>query len=111
MLSILNIAETLSLVLIIAVFLVFLGPFLKSRARRGLQLDLFIFALILFTAEVPHILITVGILALTKPLEITGLGLHTLSMGVLCVAITYRIYGRVKHPGGNEGGQLRENTD
>ncbi len=104
MLPISEFAETLSLVLVMATFVVFLGIVLRVRAHRGLQLDLFIFSLILFSSEVPHILNTLGILPMSEQFRVAGLGLHTLSMGVLCFAITYRFFQRIKHIGGTKDG-------
>lgn len=104
MLSISDYAETLTLVLVFMVFLVFLGLFLRSKSTHGFQFSLFIFALILFAAEVPHILITLGILPMSDQFETAGLALHTLSMGVLSAAISYRFYRRIRDMGGKEVG-------
>lgn len=88
----LNFAEVLSLIFIVASFLILAYLALKVRSRRSFQFEMFLFALILGSAEVPAVLYQMSGLDLGV-LVTYGLEVHSVSMVFLAAFVAYRIYG------------------
>ncbi|QQG48850.1 MAG: hypothetical protein HY247_00570 [archaeon] len=84
--------EYISLVLVIFAFLTFAILAMKSRSLRSLQGQMFVVVLIIFAAELPRILWTIGIVDLSW-LADYGLEVHSVSMVLLTGFLAYRIYG------------------
>jgi hypothetical protein len=83
-------SEYVSLVLIIASFLLMVYMAYRVRTLRSLQFDMLVFVTILLAGEVPHILGTLGLLDVNSFLTV-GLLLHTVSMIVLAVFVALRV--------------------
>ena len=87
--------ETLSLVLVVLVMVTFLALALRARSLRSLQGQMFVVVLIVFAAEVPHILWETGAIDLGW-IGDYGLEVHSVSMVLLAVFLAYRIWGFLK---------------
>ena len=88
-------AEFLSLVFVIGAFLILAYLALRVRTRRSFQFEMFLFALVLGAAEVPHIALDMSGLDL-GPLVTYGLEVHSVSMVILASFVAYRVYGFFK---------------
>ena len=84
--------ESTSLLLISGVLVIFAVASVKVRTLRSFQTEMLVFALVLFAAEVPRILGTLGFIDVT-PYEDLGLEVHSASMVVLALFVAYRVYG------------------
>ena len=87
--------EMVSLVLVTMAFLLFLFLAARSRTRGSLQVQMFVVILVLFVAELPKILWTLGI-ADFSGIEEVGLEIHSLSMVLLSGFLAWKIYGFLK---------------
>ena len=87
--------EGLTLVLVVLALLLFVLIASKARSYRSLQFQMLPFAIVLFVAELPRILGTLGLVDLTN-IEDIGLELHSISMVFLSAFLAYRIYGFFK---------------
>jgi hypothetical protein len=81
-----------SLVLITTSFIVLALAARRIRVLRSFQVEMFIFGIVLFAAESPHILSTLGIIDVSS-FEVDGLALHSVSMVILAGLVAYRIRG------------------
>lgn len=84
--------ELLSLAFIAATLLALLVAAARTRTVKSFQFQMFLFAAVLFTAEVPRILGTLGVIDVSS-FEGVGLEIHSLSMVVLVCFAAFRIYG------------------
>ena len=84
-----------SLVLISASFIVLALAANRIRVLRSFQVEMFIFGVILFAAESPHILSTMGLINVSS-FEVDGLALHSVSMVILAGLVAYRIRGFIE---------------
>ena len=84
-----------SLVLITASFIVLALAANRIRVLRSFQVEMFIFGVILFAAESPHILSTMGLINVSS-FEVDGLALHSVSMVILAGLVAYRIRGFIE---------------
>jgi hypothetical protein len=82
-------AETLSLVLIVASFLIVAYLAYRAKTIRSFQFEIFVVLLVLTLGEVPRILNSLGIVNVSG-IETTGLIIHTTSMVFLTVFIALR---------------------
>ncbi len=87
----LTFTEISSLILILLAFALFFRLAVRSKSVRTLQFDLFLFALVLVVSEVPHVLISLGLINM-ELYATPGLVIHTFAMGLVSVAITHRVY-------------------
>ncbi|MBI3841223.1 MAG: hypothetical protein HY297_04630 [Thaumarchaeota archaeon] len=87
-----QLGEMTSLVLVVVVFILYLALAAKTRSVRSLQFQIFIVVLVLFAAELPRIIWTLGIVDLGD-ISSFGLELHSVSMVFLSAFLAYRIYG------------------
>jgi hypothetical protein len=81
-----------SLLLITTSFIVLALAARRIRVLRSFQVEAFIFGIILFAAESPHILSTLGLIDVSS-FEVTGLALHSVPMVILAGLVAYRIQG------------------
>ena len=84
-------AETLSLILIVLSLLVVAFLSYRVKTVKSFQFEMFIFVLVLFLAEVPRILGSIGFV-LTASMEGLGLLLHTAAMIFLAGFILIRVF-------------------
>ena len=106
-------AESLSLLLIIASFLVVTYLTYRTRNRKSFQFQMFLFAVVLVVAEVPRTLYSLGVLDLDW-LSTVGLGIHSVSMVILTAFVALRINGffrRGQVLGGNFEGIVQGAVD
>jgi predicted membrane channel-forming protein YqfA (hemolysin III family) len=82
-------ADTLSLILIVATFLVITYLALRAKTIRSFQFEMFVVLLVLVLAEIPKILNSLAIINISS-IETTGLIIHTVSMVFLSVFILLR---------------------
>ncbi len=82
-------AELLSLVLIIASFLVMVFLAYRAKTFKSFQFQMFLVFLVLVIAEIPKILNDIGILNVSA-IEDLGLTIHTFSMILLSLFIAFR---------------------
>jgi hypothetical protein len=82
-------ADTLSLVLIVATFLIITYLALRARTIRSFQFEMFVVLLVLVLAEIPKILDSLAIINISS-IETTGLIIHTVSMVFLSLFILIR---------------------
>ena len=87
--------ETASLILITVAFLFFLFLAVRSRSYKSLQFQIFVVTVVLFVAEVPKMLWTLGLADFTD-IDVLGLEIHTLSMFLLVGFLAWKIYGFLK---------------
>ncbi|MDV3293949.1 MAG: hypothetical protein LYZ70_06730 [Nitrososphaerales archaeon] len=85
-------AEMLSLLFILASLVIVAYLTTKVKTRRSFQFEMFLFTLVLASAEIPRILYSFSRLDL-GPLVTYGLAIHTVSMVVLAAFVAYRTYG------------------
>jgi hypothetical protein len=93
-----NLTQTgdfVSLVLITASFIVVALAANRIRVLRSFQFEMFIFGIVLFAAESPHILSTLGLINISS-FEVDGLALHSVSMVILAGLVAYRIRGFIE---------------
>jgi hypothetical protein len=93
-----SLAETgdfVSLVLITTSFIVLALAANRIRVLRSFQVEMFIFGIVLFAAESPHILSTMGLINVTS-FEVDGLALHSVSMVILAGLVAYGIRGFIE---------------
>jgi hypothetical protein len=81
-----------SLLLITVSFIVLALAASRIRVLRSFQVEMFIFAIVLFAAEGPHVLSTLGLINVSS-FEVDGLALHSVSMVILAGLVAYRIRG------------------
>jgi hypothetical protein len=82
-------ADTLSLVLIVATFLIITYLALRAKTIRSFQFEMFVVLLVLVLAEIPKILDSLAIINISS-IETTGLIIHTVSMVFLSLFILIR---------------------
>jgi hypothetical protein len=87
--------DFVSLVLIITSFIVLALAANRIRVLRSFQVEMFIFGIVLFAAESPHILSTMGLINVSS-FEVDGLALHSVSMVILAGLVAYRIRGFIE---------------
>lgn len=75
--------------------MVLLAASVKGKSLRSFQFQMVLFAAVLFLAEVPRILGTLGVIGVSA-FEEVGLEIHSASMVVLVGFAFYRIYGFLK---------------
>ncbi len=83
------IGEFLSLVLIIASFLVMVFLAYRAKTFRSFQFQMFVVLLVLVIAEIPKILSDIGLLNVFG-IQDAGLIIHTFSMILLSLFIAFR---------------------
>jgi hypothetical protein len=81
-----------SLLLIILSFIVLALGARRIKVLRSFQVEMFIFGIVLFAAEGPHILSVLGLINVSS-FEVDGLALHSVSMVILAGLVAYRIRG------------------
>lgn len=86
-----QIAETLSLILVLISFAILTRLAIRTKTLRSLQTQFFIFSLILVISEIPRILETLELIDIT-PYQLPGLTAHTISMIALGSFVIYRAY-------------------
>ena len=91
--------EYVSLFLIVIGMVVLGAAAARVKVLRSLQVEMFIFALILASSEIPHILETLGAFG-NSPLETIGLEVHSVSMVVLVLFVTLRVYSFLRRTQG-----------
>ncbi len=84
-----------SLILIAVALVIFSTAASKSRTMKSLQFQMLLFVLILFAAEIPRILGSLGVVDVAS-VEDLGLAVHSVSMVVLVGFMAYRVYGFMK---------------
>ncbi len=82
-------AELLSLVLIIASFLVMIFLAYRAKTFKSFQFQMFVVLLVLVIAEIPKILSDIGFMNVSG-IEDFGLTLHTVSMVLISLFIALR---------------------
>src|SRR2546428_3373537 len=87
--DILDVFETLNLVLILVAFAIFTRLAFKGKSLGNFRFQLSIFLLIWVISEIPHIAETLGLIV-TTGYEDIGLYLHALSMGVFALFVGWR---------------------
>lgn len=83
--------EAMSLLLIVASFLMITYLAVRIRTRRSFQFEIFIFSLVLVFSEVPRILDTLRLLDVSSIADL-GLGIHTVAMIILTLYVALRTY-------------------
>ena len=86
--------EIVSLILVLASFLIITYLASKTRSRRSFQFEMFLFTVVLVGAEVPRIAYSLGVVDL-DPLSTIGLGIHSVSMVILLTFLVFRVRGFV----------------
>jgi hypothetical protein len=81
--------DALSLVLIVASFLVVTYLAYRAKTIRSFQFEIFVVLLVLVLAEIPKLLGDLGVIDISG-IETTGLLIHTVSMVFLSVFILVR---------------------
>ncbi|MDA4112532.1 MAG: hypothetical protein OK474_00600 [Thaumarchaeota archaeon] len=84
-----------SLLLITASFIVLALAARRIRVLRSFQVEMFVFAVVLFAAESPHIFSTLGLINVSS-FEAAGLALHSVSMVILAGFVAFRVLGFLK---------------
>jgi hypothetical protein len=84
--------DLLSLIFVVSSLLVLLYLVLGVRTIRSFQFEMFVFALVVGSAEVPRIALDISGLNFGV-LNTYGLEVHTASMVILAGFVAYRIYG------------------
>jgi hypothetical protein len=87
-----QVGDFVSLLLITASFIVLALAARRIRVLRSFQVEMFIFGIVLFAAESPHILSSMGLIDVSS-FEVDGLALHSVSMVILAGLVAYRIRG------------------
>ena len=82
--------EFLSLALILASLLIVAFLAYRSKTTKSFQFQMFVVLLVIAAAEVPHMLMSVGLLDLSY-IEDFGLFVHTASMIFLVGFISFRV--------------------
>jgi len=82
-------AELVSLIFIVASFLIVASLAYKSKTIRSLQFEMFVVLLVLLVAEVPKIVSSLGLISFSG-IEDIGLFVHTVSMVFLSGFIALR---------------------
>jgi hypothetical protein len=88
-LDIIEVFETLSLVMILAAFAIFARLAIKGKSLGTFRFQLSIFLLIWVLSEVPHIGETLGLVSTARYSDV-GLYLHALPMGVFALFVGWR---------------------
>ena len=88
-------ADTLSLLLIIATFLIVAFLAARTKTIRSFQFEIFVVLLVLVLAEIPKLLGDLGIVDISG-VETVGLAIHTVSMIFLSVFIFMRAFRYLK---------------
>jgi E3 ubiquitin-protein ligase DOA10 len=83
--------EALSLILILASFVVIAYLAFRVRTVHSFQFEMFLFMLVLAVAEIPRILETLGVFA-DGPYDLLGLEVHSVSMVILVAFVAIRVY-------------------
>lgn len=86
--------EIVSLVLVIASFLIITYLATRTKRWKSFQVEMFLFTVVLIAAEVPRIIYSLGIVNL-DPLSTIGLGIHSVSMVILLTFLVFRVRGFV----------------
>jgi hypothetical protein len=84
--------EFVSLLLITTSFILLALAARRVRVLRSFQVEMFIFGIILFASESPHILSTLGLIDISS-FEVAGLALRSVSVVFLSGLVAYRIRG------------------
>ena len=88
-------AEILSLAYILASFIILAYLALRAKSTRSFQFEMFLFVMVLASAELPAVLYHLS--GLDLGIIVTyGLEVHSLSMFILAGFVAYRIYGFFK---------------
>ncbi|GEM_PF-6481869 len=92
-----NLGDWLSLARIFGTLMVLAVAASRTKTFGSLQTEMLAFVIILFTAEIPEILNTLGYASIA-PIQDFGSELHAVSMVVLTGFVGYRVYGfSVRH--------------
>jgi hypothetical protein len=86
-----DLAETVSLVLILLSFVSLLLMASRAKSLRSFQFQMFFWVLVLALAEVPHILDSLQLINLAS-IEDIGLTIHTVAMILFASFIFYRTF-------------------
>jgi hypothetical protein len=95
--SIVTLGETISLISVSLAFVILTWLALKIRTVRSFEFQVFIFSFVLFVAEVPRILQSLGLIELNS-VQTVGLIVHASSMILLSAFLAQRIYSFMKAP-------------
>jgi len=87
--DVIAIFETFNLVMILVAFAIFARLAFKGKGLGNFRFQLSIFLLIWVLSEIPHIAVSLGLVA-TAGYEDFGLYLHALSMGVFALFVGWR---------------------
>lgn len=87
-----QVGEFISLLLITASFILLALTARRIRVIRSFQVEMFIFGIILFASESPHILSTLGLIDISS-FEVAGVVLRSVAMVFLAGLVAYRIRG------------------
>jgi len=87
-----QLGDMVSLVFIFLTMAALIVASSRTRTLRSFQAEMLIFAVVLFAAEIPEILSTLGLVNLA-PIQDIGEELHALSMVILSGFVVYRVYG------------------
>lgn len=87
-------AELVSLVLIVAAFVVITYLTAKTRSRKSFQFEMFLFSLVLVAAEVPRVLYSLHVIDIDA-LSTIGLEIHSVSMVIITGFVLFRVRGFV----------------
>lgn len=91
----LSIGNMVSLALIFLTLVVLLVTASRTRTLKSFQTEILLFAVVLFAAEVPEILSSLGIVNLTS-IALLGGELHAASMTIIVVFVAHRFYDFLK---------------
>ena len=84
--------EILSLILVLASFAIVTYLAFRTKTVRSFQFEMFLFTLVLAVSEAPRILETLGVITGGPYYDLVGLEIHSVSMVILSVFVTLRIY-------------------
>ena len=82
-------ADWLSIVLIVASFLVVAYLAYRAKTIKSLQFEIFVVLLVITASEVPKILANIGLVDISG-IETTGLIIHSVAMVILAAFIALR---------------------
>jgi len=89
--SLTSTSETFTLLLIFLIMAILTVAAARTKTLRSFQFEMFVFALVLFSAEVPRVLDTLGLIDASS-YEDFGLEVHSASMVVLVAFVALRVY-------------------
>jgi hypothetical protein len=87
-----QVGEFFSLLLITTSFILLALAARRIRVLRSFQVEMFIFGIILFASESPHILSTLGLIDMSS-FQVAGLALRSVSVVFLAGLVAFRIRG------------------